>query len=164
MMPTPAAGKFLNLDHPHQECITAAITAAEKLCQRRGQRLTPLRRRILELIWSGHSPIGAYAILEMLQKEGRAAPPTVYRTLDFLLAQGLIHRIASLNAFAGCSWPGKPHDGQFLICDSCHVLLELDDRKVAAAIEGSAQSADFSIQQQTVEILGRCPRCRQAEE
>ncbi len=162
-MTSSAKDIFPRKNHPHQNCIADAIMAAEKLCQNRGQRLTPLRRRVLELIWTGHSPIGAYAILEMLQKDGRVAPPTVYRSLDFLLKQGLVHRLASLNAFVGCSQPGEPHDGQFLICDSCHVLVELDDRKVTSAIEGSAQLADFRIRQQTVEIMGRCSRCRQEE-
>ncbi|MDR3631275.1 MAG: Fur family transcriptional regulator [Desulfocapsaceae bacterium] len=159
----PVAGEFLNKDHPHQNCITAAITAAEKLCQSRRQRLTAIRRRVLEIIWGGHKPIGAYLILEILQKERYAAPATVYRALDFLLEQGLVHKLTSLNAFVGCSQPGKPHDGQFLICDSCHVLVELNDNNLNAAIEGSAHSADFQILQQTIEILGRCSRCRQGE-
>ncbi len=162
-MTSPAEGKFLSKDHPHQSCIAAAITAAEELCRRRGQRLTSIRRRVLEIIWIGHKPIGAYLILEILQKERHAAPTTVYRALDFLLELGLVHRLNSLNAFVGCSQPGKPHDGQFLICDSCHVLVELNDREVNAAIEGSAQSADFHIRQQTIEILGRCSLCQQAK-
>lgn len=162
-MTPPATGKSLSMDHAHQSCIATAMARAEKLCQGRGQRLTTLRRRVLELIWHGHKPIGAYAILEILQKEGRVAPPTVYRALDFLLKQGLIHRIASLNAFVGCTQPEEPHAGQFLICDCCHMLVELTDQKVTEAIEHSALSADFRIRQQTIEILGRCSRCHTAE-
>jgi Fur family zinc uptake transcriptional regulator len=162
-MTSSAAVKFLGKNSPPQSRLAATLSAAEQLCERRGTRLTPLRRRVLELIWREHAPIGAYTILEMLQQKGRVAPPTVYRALDFLIKQGLVHRLASLNAFVGCSHPGKPHHGQFLICDSCHSLVELNDRKVTAAIEGSAQSADFHVRQQTIEILGRCSRCRQAE-
>jgi Fur family zinc uptake transcriptional regulator len=163
LMPLTATPDFLDENHDHRECVEAALTAAEELCRRRSRRLTALRRRVLELVWSGHRPVGAYAVLEMLQTEGRAAPPTVYRALEFLQEQGLVHRLASLNAYVGCIHPGRPHAGQFLICESCQTLVELDDRKVTAAIAGSAGAAGFQVSRQTVEILGRCPRCRKGE-
>ena len=85
-----------------------ALARAEALCQQRGARLTDLRRRVLEIIWSSATPLGAYTILDVLRDDGRqGAPPTVYRALDFLLAQGLIHRLASLNVFTGCRRPGS---------------------------------------------------------
>jgi Fur family zinc uptake transcriptional regulator len=162
-MDLTATVHFLSEDHDHEDCVAAALAAAEDLCRQRGRRLTSLRRRVLQLVWSGHRPVGAYAVLEMLQTEGRAAPPTVYRALEFLQEQGLVHRLASLNAYVGCIHPGRPHAGQFLICQSCQTLVELDDRQVTAAIAGSARSAGFQVSRQTVEILGRCPRCRQGE-
>ena len=83
-------------------------------------RFTKIRQHVFSLIWSGHQPIGAYAILEALKTDyPRAAPPTVYRALDFLIEIGLIHRIESMNAFVGCTHPDKRHTGQFLICESC---------------------------------------------
>src|SRR3954453_3718975 len=97
---------FQPKDHDHADCVAAALGAAERLCARRGARLTELRRRVLELIWRSHEPIGAYALLDRLGRErGRVAPPTVYRALEFLIAHGLVHRIASLNAFIGCVHP-----------------------------------------------------------
>jgi len=96
-----------------------ALEQAALLCQQRGARLTELRRRVLEIIWNSPAPLGAYAILDILRDEGRpGAPPTVYRALDFLLEQGLIHRLASLNVFTGCRQPGSHHGGQFLIVRS----------------------------------------------
>ncbi len=109
--------RFTSADHDHGHCVATALDAAASLCQRRRARLTPLRRRVLELVWRSHEPQGAYDILDTLGERGRrAAPPTVYRALDFLLGQGLIHRIESLNAFVGCRDPDTPHAGQFLIC------------------------------------------------
>src|SRR5262245_4876474 len=115
--PRPA---FPRKGHDHDRCVTDALSAAEAVCARAGDRLTPLRRRVLELVWASHRPAGAYALLDRLREDGRgAAPPTVYRALDFLLERGLIHRIESLNAFVGCAHPGENHLVQFLICRSC---------------------------------------------
>ena len=145
----------------HQQCVVAALRRAEQLCADKKLRLTPLRRRILELIWQSHQPVGAYELLEILQKEGRAAPPTVYRTLDFLLENGLIHRLASRTSYYGCTLPGKQHSGQVFICESCDVLAELDESSITHEIDATAEALGFKVNQQLVEISGLCPRCSQ---
>jgi len=151
---------FANQEHDHQSCISNALATAEALCQRQRQRFTAIRRRVLELVWQQHKPIGAYELLELLQRDGRTAPPTVYRALDFLQQLGLVHRIASLNAYVGCAHPGVPHDGQFLICESCKSLAELDVPAITSAIEQSAASSGFEPRRHTIEIMGLCPGCR----
>ncbi len=151
---------FVDLEHDHQGCIAKALSSAEALCQQQRQRFTAIRRRVLELVWQQHKPIGAYEVLEMLQQDGRTAPPTVYRALDFLQRMGLVHRIASLNAYVGCAHPGEPHDGQFLICEACQSLAELDVSAITRAIEESAVSSGFEPRRHTVEIMGLCPNCR----
>jgi len=90
--------------HDHSRCVSHALAEAETICARQGLRLTALRKRVLELVWASHKPLGAYDILGVLSDEDgrRAAPPTVYRALDFLLENGLVHRIASLNAITDC--------------------------------------------------------------
>ena len=149
--------------HDHGRCVADALDEAANLCARRGVRLTTLRRRVLELIWDGHQPAGAYAILEALRRENRkAAPPTVYRALEFLSAHGLIHRIESLNAFIGCVRPDRPHAGQFLICEHCGTTAELRDEEIDAAVARSALRAGFQTIRQTVEVTGLCPECRTA--
>lgn len=148
-------------EHDHAGCVDEALRVAEEVCLARGVRLTDLRRRVLSLVWNGHKAVGAYTLLEQLQRDGKAAPPTVYRALDFLLEQGLIHRLASLNAFVGCSQPGAPHSGQFLICETCQNLVELDDDTIDQAIANRSRSGGFLPSRQTVEILGLCPRCQE---
>lgn len=151
-------------NHDHGTCIAHAVEVAEAECRRRGARLTDVRRRVLELVWHGHAPVGAYALLETLGREGFcAAPPTVYRALDFLLAHGLIHRIERLNAYTGCSHPGTPHAGQFLLCEGCGAAAELVDPAIDAAITAAAARQGFSVSRQTVEVDGLCPACRGAE-
>jgi Fur family zinc uptake transcriptional regulator len=143
----------------HQCCVNDALARAEKVCQQQKQRFTSIRRRVLELVWRQHKPVGAYEILELLQRDGRAAPPTVYRALDFLQQMGLVHRIASLNAFVGCIHPGEQHDGHFLICKSCHALAELNAPEINAAITQSTSASGFQPVRQTIEIMGLCPEC-----
>ena len=150
-------------DHNHQDCIDAAMTQAETLCREKQIRLTPLRRRVFELVWSSHQPVGAYQLLEFLQRQVRATPATVYRALDFLLEAGLIHRIATLNAFIGCARPEHATHGPFLICRSCQQLVELMAVPVNRAIAECSSAAGFSVSEQTVEILGLCPRCQEEE-
>src|SRR5690606_10698879 len=89
--------------HDHEQCVSDALAAAEQVCERSGARLTPVRRGVLGLVWQSHRPMGAYDLLDTLAREDdrRPAPPTVYRALDFLQEHGLVHRIASLNAFIG---------------------------------------------------------------
>ena len=151
---------FIDREHDHRACIAKALQNAEALCLQHQQRFTALRRRVLELVWQRHQPIGAYEVLELLQRDGRTAPPTVYRALDFLQQLGLVHRIASLNAYVGCAAPGEPHDGQFLICETCHALAELDAPTITSAIAKQAEDSGFEPRRQTVEIMGLCPNCR----
>jgi len=152
---------FICKDNNHQCCIDEALSRAERLCRRRKERFSAIRRRVLELVWQQHKPVGAYELLEVLQKESRTAPPTVYRALDFLQQMGLVHRIASLKAFVGCDHPGNPHDGQFLICETCNSMAELNMPAITRAIEQSAAAAGFKTSRCTVEVLGVCPKCLQ---
>ncbi len=159
-MPTDGDA-FPGRGHDHGHCVRDAMARAESLCSLRGARLTALRRRVLEIVWSGHKPVGAYDILDVLKRERAGAqPPTVYRALDFLLAQGLIHRLESRNAYAGCIAPDTRHDSQFLICRSCATVAELDDPGIDAAVRGAAAGAGFSVEHRAVEIEGLCPDCR----
>ncbi|WP_341782341.1 zinc uptake transcriptional repressor Zur [Ectopseudomonas mendocina] len=160
MTNTPLASR----PHDHSRCVSHALAEAESICARQGLRLTALRKRVLELVWASHKPLGAYDILAVLSEEDgrRAAPPTVYRALDFLLENGLVHRIASLNAFIGCSQPEHAHQGQFLICRSCHAAIELEQASISEAIVGAAVKVGFAVETQTVEVIGLCGGCKEA--
>lgn len=148
-------------DHDHDKCMSDAIQRARQICQANNARLTPIRERVLELIWQSHNPLGAYDILAMLGNDGKpAAPPTVYRALDFLLAQGLVHRIASQNAFVGCSLSSHPHVSQFLLCRDCGVAIEIEAPAITKAIAHNADQYGFRIDNETIEISGLCQCCQ----
>lgn len=165
LIATPNFGSvtFPKNDHDHARCIEAALDKAAAVCVDRGVRLTQLRRRVLEIIWQSHKPLGAYSILDQLRQEGRAAaPPTVYRALEFLLEQGLVHRLASMNAFVGCSRPGHISDGQFLICRDCGSSTELNDGRLEKLITRNSDFLGFAVERLTIEVRGLCPHCRRA--
>ena len=154
----------LATDHDHGRCIDDALAAAVALCREKGARFTPLRRRVLEIVWQSHKPLGAYAILDVLAAEGRRPmPPTVYRALDFLLAQGLVHRIPSLNAYIGCVAPGRPHAGQYLICRACGTVAELTDDALGARLTERARTHGFRVETVLSEAVGLCPACARKE-
>jgi Fur family zinc uptake transcriptional regulator len=160
---TKAVPTKANRGHDHKHCIEDAVSAAEKLCATKGLRFTPLRRRVLELVWSGHKPVGAYALLDQLRDEDLgSAPPTIYRALDFLIEHGLIHRIERMNAFIGCSHPGEAHRGFFLICGECGNAEELESTAVADSITASAGRRGFAARDMTLEVTGTCADCRRA--
>jgi Fur family zinc uptake transcriptional regulator len=156
-----ATNPFQTPRHNHESCVDSALDRAAQLCAARGTRLTELRRDVLRLVWQGHEPVGAYPILEALRRShAGAAPPTVYRALDFLSENGLIHRIESLNAYVGCSRPENPHLSQFLICGKCGAAAELDDPAIAQAVARGADALGFAVEQQTIELRGLCPACQ----
>lgn len=152
---------FVARSHDHGSCVEVALDRAESVCLARGARLTELRRQVLELVWRRHEPIGAYDLLDQLkQTHRRAAPPTVYRALDFLIDQGLVHRLESLNAYIGCTRPEVLHAGQFLICSHCGSIGELDDPEIAEAVTRRAAALGFEVERQTIEVRGTCADCR----
>ncbi len=159
LAPTPRTAS--NHLHDHERCVTEALAAAKRLCAERGVRLTDIRLRVLELVWRSHQPAGAYDVLKELTKErSSAVPPTVYRALDFLLAQGLVHRIESRNAYLGCARPGERHCSHFLICRSCGTAIEFSGQGIDKAIEDSAAKCGFLVENDTVEVIGICAHCR----
>lgn len=149
--------------HDHGACVRDALRRAEAKCAQSGARLTPLRRRVLELVWSNHKPHGAYALLEALERESdrKIAPLTVYRALDFLVEQGLAHRIESLNAYLGCCAPGEGHSAQFLVCERCGCAQEIDDPAISAAVTTAVAARGFAVRRQTIEISGVCRVCQE---
>jgi Fur family zinc uptake transcriptional regulator len=150
-------------NHDHRHCVEDALAAAERLCADKDLRFTPLRRRVLELVWSSHKPVGAYALLDQLRNEDLgSAPPTIYRTLDFLIENGLIHRIERMNAFVGCSHPGEAHRGFFLICIECGNAEELQSEGLSESISANASRRGFSARDMTLEVTGTCADCRRA--
>jgi Fur family transcriptional regulator, zinc uptake regulator len=132
-------------------------------CLRQGAQLTPLRRRVLDIFSGSAAPLGAYAILEELSRreDKQVAPPTVYRTLDFFLEHGFVHKIESLNAYAPCEHLEHAHHGMLLICEACGRSEEIEDAEVTQAIAGSAAEAGFVLRRVMVEAQGLCRKCGQ---
>lgn len=167
MSPTPPnpLAPLACRQHDHNRCINAAIDVARSRCLASGVRLTSLREQVLRLIWQSHKPLGAYALMDMLAAEAtrRVAPPTVYRALDFLLEQQLIHRIHSLNAFIGCAHPDGGHANNFLICQACGVAVEFSNQHIDSAVAETAAESGFAITTQAIELAGLCSQCREQQ-
>jgi len=137
------------------------LTQAEAICARAGARLTKIRREVLALILASGEPVGAYALLDRLKlARANAAPVTVYRALEFLLAHGLIHKVERLNAFIGCiEQGGHAHAVQFLICSRCGGVSEIEDAGIEAAVASASAAAGFRPGRVTVEVEGSCSNC-----
>lgn len=146
--------------HDHERCRADALAEAQRLCKTRSVRLTPVRERVLELLWQKHRPLRAYDILETLSAEGFGSqPPVVYRALEFLIEQGFVHKIERLNAFLACDCPADDHGAKFLICTSCERVAEFDDQAIASALSEVAEGSGFAIGRATLEVEGLCPDC-----
>src|SRR5580700_2976059 len=149
-------------DHDHDRCTSSAIAHAETLCAARAQRLTPIRRQVLEALLASHKPLGAYEIIDHLAGDTRPAPITVYRALDFLRDNGLVHRIESRNAFVACVQEHADSDPTvFLICERCGEVGEAPGGTVATALMSSCRAAGFSPKSPVIEIAGICAHCRE---
>ena len=150
--------------HDHQRCTADALKHAEACCAERSQRLTPIRRRVLEVLLESHAPLGAYEIMDRAAASGtRPAPITVYRALDFLRDNGLVHRIESRNAFVACVNNHASGDlVVFLLCERCGAVGEAASLAVADQLNAAARSAGFVPKTPVIEITGVCSHCRQA--
>lgn len=147
-------------NHDHQHCINQALACADNVCAQRDVRFTPIRRRVLELIWRNHQAAKAYDLLDQLRSsEPAAKPATVYRALDFLLEQGLIHRVESLNAFIGCNQAEQRHELLLLLCERCQRVEERTAPAVMDAVARELTKADFAVTHKALEIHGMCRHC-----
>ena len=137
------------------------LNRAAAICDGRGARLTDLRRQVLGLILDRDAPTGAYDLLDQLRSTRHgAAPPTVYRALEFLLEQGLIHKLERLSAFVGCvAEEDHDHAAQFLICRSCGRVAEIEDHELAHALQDAAKRLGFTVGRATIEAEGQCAAC-----
>ena len=146
--------------HRHSQCIKAALVRAEQTCKTRGVRLTPIRRKVLELVWQSHKPIKAYDLLGLLSSGNDIKkPPTVYRALEFLLNNHLIHKIESNSGYVGCEYEHDIPDSSFLVCDVCHEAKELYEPKLSKTLLETSKKQGFTAHQTTIEIHGTCARC-----
>jgi Fur family zinc uptake transcriptional regulator len=136
---------------------------AEALCAGNGQRLTPIRREVLAALLASHKPLGAYEIMELLAPKGpRPAPITVYRALEFLRENALVHRIESRNAFIACVHNhGAGELVAFLICERCGVVGEASSAEVTSTLTSAARAAGFTPKSPVIEITGICTHCRE---
>lgn len=149
--------------HDHDDCIADAMAHAVARCAADGLQLTPVRRRVLEILLEEHRALGAYDILDRLRAEGLGSqPPIAYRALDFLMRAGLVHRVETLNAFVACTHGGQGHAPAFLICRACRKVVETPTRSPGGVLAQSAADAGFSIETAVREAEGLCADCRAA--
>ncbi len=146
--------------HDHEACVTATLAAAETRCAKEGLRFTPVRRKVLEILLQEHRALGAYPILDRLREEGFGSqPPVAYRALDFLVANGLAHKIERLNAFIACVHPEASHTPAFMICRLCESVAETQSSPAKGALGDAARASGFVIERTVVEAEGVCPKC-----
>jgi Fur family transcriptional regulator, zinc uptake regulator len=159
--PKPA---FPTPDHDHGRCTADGIAHAEQVCRQKAQKFTPIRRQVMQALLASHRPLGAYEIIDQLAREmSRPAPITVYRALDFLMANGLVHRIESRNAYLACA---HDHDAAalvaFLICERCGAVGEMPSAPMAQSLGAAARASGFAPKLSVIEITGTCAHCQAA--
>lgn len=150
--------------HTQGESQEAALTLADEYCRERGEKLTPIRRKVLELLLNSGRATKAYSLLdEMRQIHPGSAPPTVYRALDFLLTAGLVHRIESINAFTVCHDLTQCQHGILVVCQQCGSVTELHQPKLRQALVAQIEDAGYRLASDEIELKGLCAACQAAE-
>lgn len=165
---------------PHD--VTERLMAAKEQCRLNGVRFTPLRQQIYQLVLAANKPIGAYDLITQLQQmrlsepnnnddssealiskkqaPKNVAPPTVYRSLEFLLSEGLIHQLTSINAYVRCCHPRAQHTAAFLICGQCQRVQECSSVPVQEMMSFAEQDVGFIVERSVIELSGRCQACQ----
>ena len=182
-MPTTSS----NCEHAHDvqdftpQDVTERLEAAKEQSRIRGVRFTPLRQQIYTLVLQANKPVGAYDLITQLQQMRLAepeavsdssnnqantqtpknvAPPTVYRSLEFLLSEGLIHQLTSINASVPCCHPRAQHTAAFLICAQCERVQECSSLPVQEMMSFAEQDVGFTVERSVIELSGRCQACQ----
>ncbi len=144
------------------DTVSAQLSLAEELCEQSGRRLTPIRRKVLELLLrqEGRS-LKAYELLEAMRNiHPGSAPPTVYRALDFLVEAGLIHRLDAVNAWIAChDAGGAPHD-LLVVCTHCGAVAEISDPVMSARLAERVALTGFRPTSHETEIRALCAKCQ----
>lgn len=145
---------------PADARVAAQLDTAQALCESRGKRLTPIRRKVLEILLLQERSVKAYELLELIRQVQRgAAPPTVYRALDFLVEEGLAHRLDAINAWAAChDAGGEPHD-LLVVCTGCGAVAELSDPALTRRLAAKVAEAGFRLSGHETELRGLCKVC-----
>jgi Fur family zinc uptake transcriptional regulator len=162
--------------HPHHETCAhesahtarapEALASAERACITRGLRLTPIRKQVLEALYTTHRPMSAYDVIDGLAAMGikRLAPVTIYRALDFLMAEGFVHRLASHNAFIACPFRHSQEDlVVFMICEACGGVDEITSEPLSSVLQTIADDYHFTPRARVIELQGRCAHCHTKE-
>lgn len=164
-MPQYSRATLAFAQHDHADCQTQALARAEAALAGAGGRMTPTRRRVLEILLETHRAMGAYEILERLAQEGYASqPPVAYRALEFWVTHGAVHRIERLNAFAACTGPADAHMPMFLICKECGAVAEMAPTSLPQTLGAVAGDAGFAVECATLELLGLCAICERTKQ
>ena len=158
--PQPCTDPNCRGQHAPAERVALAVS----LCAARGNKLTTLRRHVLELLWDRGRPTGAYALIEALElRYSRpVGPPTVYRALEFLISQRLVAKIESRNAYVPRAHPERHHDCLFFICGICGASTELEDPRVGQVLAEDAANLGYRVTRRVIEVEGACPDCSPA--
>ena len=145
----------------HSVCVETTLQHAETHCAAYKLKLTPVRRRALEILLKEHRALGAYDLLAQLSQEGLGSqPPVAYRALDFLVKAGFAHKVEALNAYIACTHTGGTHTPAFLICRKCKSVVEAETTPAGGRLGDVARVAGFQIEHTVVEAQGLCPDCQ----
>jgi Fur family transcriptional regulator, zinc uptake regulator len=139
--------------------------AIRQYCHEQSCEMTPIRAVVLEHLWASAQPSKAYAMIDVLRSRGVGAPKpaTVYRTLEYLSASGLVHKVHSLNAYVPCNHPGRHQGCQLLICQQCTTTRECCETGVARNLPSGEAFPGFQPTHAVVEVFGTCADCRDSK-
>ncbi|MBO1530661.1 transcriptional repressor [Psychrobacter sp. F1192] len=163
-----------DVQHFTPDDVAKRLEAAKKQSRLRGVRFTPLRQQIYQLVLEANKPVGAYDLITQLQQirlestdksanhqtSKNVAPPTVYRSLEFLLSEGLIHQLTSLNAYVPCCHPRTQHTAAFFICQHCQRVQECSSLPIQEMVSFAEQDVGFMVEHSVIELTGRCLSCQ----
>ncbi|SON53814.1 Zinc uptake regulation protein [Hartmannibacter diazotrophicus] len=153
-------------DHDHGHCQEKTLRRVEKACERQGLRMTAPRRQVLNALLDDHVPLTAYELIDKIAlTDKRPSPVSVYRALDFLIENGIVHRIESRNAFVVCSHDhaAEGSNAVFLLCETCGVAVEAEPGDLSARIAAIAAATGFQVNSAVLELRGRCRNCLEQE-
>lgn len=153
-------------DIRQKSAVSKVLAHAKMQCAKSGSRFTPKRSDILKVLLKSSLPLSAYEISDIYNEQSASAMPvmSVYRILDFLQDEHLVHKLSSANKYVACSHIACEHShqvSQFLICSSCEKVEEISvSKKLIENLTQQVEQAGFHLIDRQLELKCLCSDCR----
>ena len=125
----------------------------------RGYRMTPQRLAILHVLRHQGTHLAPADVYRLANRDlPGLSEPTVYRTLEFLAQNGLVHSSQLVNGHLMYEIAGEEH--HHVICRVCGAEIEVEHALLETLYKKLETASGYRAIDSHVTFFGVCPKCQ----